>query len=72
MLYSDHEYYNFRLPAPGMPNFNGVGRYVSDIFIIAVISFAQSVSVAALMAQKHGYSIDANQVCTEYLLIVAE
>ena len=33
------------------------------------LSFAQSVSVAAIMAKKHGYSIDANQVCTECLPI---
>ena len=53
----------FRLPTPRVPNFEGVGQYVAEVFIIAVISFAQSVSVAALMAQKHGYTINPNQVC---------
>lgn len=36
--------------------------YISDAIIIAVVAFAQSVSLAALMAKKHMYIIDSNQV----------
>ena len=50
------------MPTPKAPTFEGVNKYISDIPIIAVISFAQSVSLAAIMAKKHKYAIDANQV----------
>jgi hypothetical protein len=39
-----------------------VDKYIADIPIIAIISFAQSVSLAAMMAKKNKYAIDANQV----------
>ena len=33
-----------------------------DAFIIAVVAFSQCVSLAAIMAKKHNYTFDANQV----------
>ena len=47
---------------PSVPTFEGMSNYLTDIPIIAIISFAQSVSLAAIMAKKHKYSIDSNQV----------
>ena len=53
---------HFSLPMPSIPTFEGMSNYLTDIPIIAIISFAQSVSLAAIMAKKHKYSIDSNQV----------
>ncbi|KAL3878616.1 hypothetical protein ACJMK2_030950 [Sinanodonta woodiana] len=49
------------MPAPSYPSFQHVDVYITEIFIIAIISFAQSVSLAALMAKRHNYSLDSNQ-----------
>lgn len=59
-----------RLPKPSVPTFEGTDKYIADIPIIAVISFAQSVSLAAMMAKKHKYSIDSNQVCAFFNFLV--
>ncbi|KAK3606363.1 hypothetical protein CHS0354_042000 [Potamilus streckersoni] len=49
------------MPTPSYPSFQHVDVYITEIFIIAIISFAQSVSLAALMAKRHNYSLDSNQ-----------
>ncbi|XP_052796672.1 prestin-like [Mya arenaria] len=54
------------LPQPSVPNFHGAGSYITDIPIIAIISFAQSVSLAALLAKQHKYTIDSNQELIAY------
>ncbi|XP_060582830.1 prestin-like isoform X2 [Ruditapes philippinarum] len=54
------------LPEPALPSFEGVDKYIADIPIIAIISFAQSVSLAAMMAKKNKYAIDANQELIAY------
>ncbi|KAK3606359.1 hypothetical protein CHS0354_041997 [Potamilus streckersoni] len=54
------------LPTPSIPTMVHIDMYIIDIFIIAIIAFAQSVSLAALMAKKHSYSFDANQELIAY------
>ncbi|XP_069109459.1 prestin-like isoform X2 [Argopecten irradians] len=54
------------LPDPILPTFTGMGEYFSDAVIVAIVAFAQSVSLAALMAKKHGYVIDSNQEFIAY------
>ncbi|XP_053399637.1 prestin-like isoform X2 [Mercenaria mercenaria] len=54
------------LPEPALPSFEGTDKYIADIPIIAIISFAQSVSLAAMMAKKNKYAIDANQELIAY------
>ncbi|XP_060065920.1 sulfate anion transporter 1-like [Ylistrum balloti] len=54
------------LPDPMLPTFTKMGDYFSDAIIVAVVAFAQSVSLAALMAKKHGYIIDSNQEFIAY------
>ncbi|KAL4229848.1 hypothetical protein ACF0H5_010240 [Mactra antiquata] len=54
------------LPKPSFPSFERVNVYIADIPIIAIISFAQSVSIAAVMAKKNKYTIDANQELIAY------
>ncbi|KAL3878660.1 hypothetical protein ACJMK2_030991 [Sinanodonta woodiana] len=54
------------LPTPSIPTMVHIELYLIDIFIIAIIAFAQSVSLAALMAKKHCYSFDANQELIAY------
>ena len=50
------------LPKPTTPTLPGVNVYSMDAFIIAVVAFSQCVSLAAIMAKKHNYTFDANQV----------
>ncbi|OWF37231.1 solute carrier family 26 member 10-like isoform X2 [Mizuhopecten yessoensis] len=54
------------LPDPILPTFTGMGEYFSDAVIVAIVAFAQSVSLASLMAKKHGYVIDSNQEFVAY------
>ncbi|KAK3606365.1 hypothetical protein CHS0354_042001 [Potamilus streckersoni] len=54
------------MPTPSYPSFQHVDVYITEIFIIAIISFAQSVSLAALMAKRHNYSLDSNQELLAY------
>ncbi|KAL3878609.1 hypothetical protein ACJMK2_030943 [Sinanodonta woodiana] len=55
-----------RLPRPMVPTVERPDLYMSEIFIIAILGFAQSVSLAALMAKKHNYSTDSNQELAAY------
>ncbi|KAL3878614.1 hypothetical protein ACJMK2_030948, partial [Sinanodonta woodiana] len=54
------------MPTPSYPSFQHVDVYITEIFIIAIISFAQSVSLAALLAKRHNYSLDSNQELLAY------
>ncbi|XP_048774241.1 prestin-like isoform X2 [Ostrea edulis] len=54
------------LPEPQIPNLKSAFEHVSDAIIIAVVAFAQSVSLAALMAKKHNYTMDSNQELIAY------
>ena len=54
------------LPSPRIPPMNNAPTYIVDAVIIAVISFAISISMAKLMAKKHDYSIDINQELHAY------
>jgi len=37
-------------------------NYIADAFVIGIVAFTQSVSGARLLARKHNYKIDPNQV----------
>jgi MFS superfamily sulfate permease-like transporter len=54
------------LPEPQIPNLKSAFEHISDAIIIAVVAFAQSVSLAALMAKKHNYAMDSNQELIAY------
>lgn len=69
-----HERYNIRivgkipagLPAPNVPAFDQGKPFVADAIVIGIVAFAQSVSLATLMAKKHNYDIDANKELKAY------
>ncbi|BFZ14917.1 hypothetical protein BsWGS_17956 [Bradybaena similaris] len=54
------------LPPPQFPAFANLSDYGVDCIIIAVVAFAQSVSLAVLMAKKHHYDIDSNKELIGY------
>lgn len=54
------------LPQPKIPSFTDATNNFSEGIIVAVVAFAQSVSLAALMAKKHHYRIDSNQEFIAY------
>lgn len=54
------------LPDPKFPSFTNVGDYAIDCVIIGIVAFAQSVSLAVLMAKKHHYDIDSNKEMIGY------
>ncbi|KAJ8298147.1 hypothetical protein KUTeg_024678 [Tegillarca granosa] len=54
------------LPSFKVPSLAGSSDYFSDAVIIGIVAFAQSVSLAALMAKKHKYKIDASQEFIAY------
>lgn len=58
-----HIYFSyFSLPSPSVPALDEGKSFIADAIIIGIIAFAQSVSLATLMAKKHNYDIDANKV----------
>ncbi|XP_025086804.1 LOW QUALITY PROTEIN: sulfate transporter-like [Pomacea canaliculata] len=54
------------LPAPSVPSFTNVNNYGFQSVVVGIVAFAQSVSLAALMAKKHHYDIDANKELIGY------
>lgn len=66
--------YNFRvvgkipagLPKPFVPDITYAKDYIIEGIVIGLVAFAQSISVAILMARKQGYSIDANKELIAY------
>ena len=42
-------------------------NYIADAFIIGIVAFTQSVSGARLLARKHNYKIDPNQVFSHFI-----
>lgn len=51
-----------RLPVPTVPNFSLMPDVLSDAFALSIVVFAISVSMGKILARKHGYEIDSNQV----------
>ena len=45
-----------------MPTFVKASNYGFECVVVGVVAFAQSVSLAVLMAKKHHYDIDASKV----------
>ncbi|KAL8612924.1 hypothetical protein ACOMHN_035001 [Nucella lapillus] len=54
------------LPQPAIPTFVNVNNYGFECVVIGIVAFAQSVSLAVLMAKKHHYDIDANKELIGY------
>ncbi|KAL4223156.1 hypothetical protein ACF0H5_016628 [Mactra antiquata] len=51
---------------PAMPHLQNAGRFASDAFVMAILSLAMSISLAKLLANKHGQQIDDNQELVAY------
>ncbi|XP_045213598.2 sulfate transporter-like isoform X2 [Mercenaria mercenaria] len=51
---------------PALPNFDHASSFVSDAFVMAILSLAMSISMAKLCANKHGLPIDDNQELIAY------
>ncbi|XP_005104015.2 pendrin-like [Aplysia californica] len=49
------------IPEPKLPDFVLVQSYIADGLVIAVVAYAQTLSVAKTMGLKNGYSVDADQ-----------
>ncbi|XP_041357465.1 sulfate transporter-like [Gigantopelta aegis] len=54
------------IPNPTIPDVSLVRSLIGDAFIIGVIAFAQSVSMAKTLALKNNYTVDANQEMFAY------
>ena len=54
------------IPAPALPVLDNAHTYIMDAIVIAILSFAISISMAKMFAKKHSYSIDSNQEFIAY------
>lgn len=61
-LFNCTVFFVFRLPVPTVPNFSLMPDVLSDAFALSIVVFAISVSMGKILARKHGYEIDSNQV----------
>ena len=50
------------LHSPELPGLENGGDYIVDSFLLAIISFAVTISMVKMFSRKHAYSIDQNQV----------
>lgn len=48
-------------PKPSLPDISYAKGYISECIVIAVVAFAQSISIAILIARQKGYKINANK-----------
>lgn len=51
----------FRLPVPSVPPLSLVPHILVDSFVITMVAYTISMSMALIFAQKVGYEIDSNQ-----------
>ena len=51
-------------PAPAVPDFHNMQKYIVDAFIAAILSFVFSAVMCKIFARKYRYEIDPNQVNT--------
>ncbi|KAL5011790.1 hypothetical protein ScPMuIL_010341 [Solemya velum] len=54
------------LPLPTPPSFHDASSYISDAITIAIVAFAQSISLVSLLAKRNHYETDANQELIAY------
>ncbi|XP_029639377.1 pendrin isoform X3 [Octopus sinensis] len=54
------------LPMPVLPDISYAADYISQSIIIGLVAFAQSISVAVIIARKEGYDINANKELIAY------
>ena len=54
------------IPAPGLPDMNSLSRVATDSFIIAILIFAITISLAKLTAKIHDITIDDSQELVAY------
>ncbi|XP_060596886.1 sulfate transporter-like isoform X2 [Ruditapes philippinarum] len=52
--------------SPAVPDFSNASNYMSDAFVMAILSLAMSISMAKLCSNKHGLPIDDNQELIAY------
>lgn len=48
-------------PEPVLPDFKIMSNFISDAFVIAIVSYSVTVSMALIFAKKENYQIDFNQ-----------
>lgn len=51
----------FRLPVPSLPAFDLIPYILVDSFVICMVAYSTTISMALIIAQKSNYEIDSNQ-----------
>ena len=59
-----------RLPLPNVPHIAFWDVFLRDAIQITIITYVCNLSMARLLASKHGYQIDTNQVTTLWIVFV--
>ena len=54
------------IPAPVLPSFDGVGTYMVDCFVLAILIFANTIAMAKICAKRHNYEVDDSQELIAY------
>lgn len=54
------------LAAPALPRFKNAETFISNTFVMAIVSLIMSISIAKVLANKHGNEIDDNQEMIAY------
>ena len=54
------------IPPPVVPSFDGVGTYIVDCFVLAILIFANTIAMAKICAKRHNYEVDDSQELLAY------
>ena len=54
--------YFSRLPNVTVPNAQYIPALIQDAFVVGIVTYSVTVSLAKVFAREFGYSIDTNQV----------
>ena len=54
------------IPAPVMPDFDGIGDYIVDCVVMALLIFANTIAMAKICAKKHNYEVNDCQELIAY------
>ena len=72
-----HSAYSYRIPQITTPNGSYILPLLQDAFVIAIVTFSVTVSLAKVFARQFSYTVDSNQVhctykcyCERYFVLV--
>ncbi|KAA3681934.1 solute carrier family 26, member 5 [Paragonimus westermani] len=59
------------IPPPIVPSLGNMEDSISDVIVLAIVSFSVSISLTRIFAKTFSYRVDSNQCCLSAIIVVA-